>query len=353
MLLLTPGPTPIPERVQKALLRPMRGHLDPEVLAVNRAIQDRLLRLFDPGEGALVAALAGSGSLGMEAGLANLDQGPVLVLVNGAFSARVAEMAALHGLDPVVLEFPPGEAVDPERVAQALKRRRFRMVALVHGETSTGVLNPAEAIGALAKEAGALFFVDAVTTLGMLPFSMRALGADYAFTGSQKCLSAPPGLAPVAVSAEARKAFSAKRGWYLDLTRVAEHWERGGYHHTTPVLLHYALLEALDLALEEGVEAREKRAREVYAWLLEELKARGFSPYPKESPLPTVLVVRPPEGVEADRLVKALYAQGVAVAGGIGPTRGEVLRLGLMGEGARKELYQAFLEALDRVLALA
>jgi len=353
MLLLTPGPTPIPERVQKALLRPMRGHLDPEVLAVNRAIQDRLLRLFDPGEGALVAALAGSGRLGMEAGLANLDRGPVLVLVNGAFSARVAEMAALHGLDPVVLEFPPGEAVDPERVAQALRKRRYRMVALVHGETSTGVLNPAEAIGALAKEAGALFFLDAVTTLGMLPFSMRAMGVDYAFTGSQKCLSAPPGLAPVAVSAEARKAFSGKRGWYLDLARVAEHWERGGYHHTTPVLLHYALLEALDLALEEGVEAREKRAREVYAWLLEELKARGFSPYPKESPLPTVLVVRPPEGVEADRLVKALYAQGVAVAGGIGPTRGEVLRLGLMGEGARKELYQAFLEALDRVLALA
>ncbi|GAA6731217.1 alanine--glyoxylate aminotransferase family protein [Thermus brockianus] len=353
MLLLTPGPTPIPERVQKALMRPMRGHLDPEVLAVNRAIQERLRSLFDPGEGALVAALAGSGSLGMEAGLANLDRGPVLVLVNGAFSARVAEMAALHGLDPVVLEFPPGEAVDPERVAQALRKRRYRMVALVHGETSTGVLNPAEAIGALAKEAGALFFLDAVTTLGMLPFSMRAMGVDYAFTGSQKCLSAPPGLAPVAVSAEARKAFSGKRGWYLDLARVAEHWERGGYHHTTPVLLHYALLEALDLALEEGVEAREKRAREVYAWLLEELKARGFSPYPKESPLPTVLVVRPPEGVEADRLVKALYAQGVAVAGGIGPTRGEVLRLGLMGEGARKELYQAFLEALDRVLALA
>ncbi|BDG17258.1 aminotransferase class V-fold PLP-dependent enzyme [Thermus brockianus] len=353
MLLLTPGPTPIPERVQKALMRPMRGHLDPEVLAVNRAIQERLRSLFDPGEGALVAALAGSGSLGMEAGLANLDRGPVLVLVNGAFSARVAEMAALHGLDPVVLEFPPGEAVDPERVAQALRKRRYRMVALVHGETSTGVLNPAEAIGALAKEAGALFFLDAVTTLGMLPFSMRAMGVDYAFTGSQKCLSAPPGLAPVAVSAEARKAFSGKRGWYLDLARVAEHWERGGYHHTTPVLLHYALLEALDLALEEGVEARERRAQEVYAWLLEELGARGFRPYPKESPLPTVLVVRPPEGVEADRLVKALYAQGVAVAGGIGPTRGEVLRLGLMGEGARKELYQVFLAALDRVLALA
>ncbi|WP_018110404.1 aminotransferase class V-fold PLP-dependent enzyme [Thermus igniterrae] len=352
MLLLTPGPTPIPERVQKALLRPMRGHLDPEVLRVNQAIRERLRALFDPGEGALVAALAGSGSLGMEAGLANLDRGPVLVLVNGAFSQRVAEMAALHGLEPTVLEFPPGEPVDPERVARELRRKRYRMVALVHGETSTGVLNPAEAVGALAREAGALFFLDAVTTLGMLPFSMQAMGVAYAFTGSQKCLSAPPGLAPIALSAEAREAFRGKRGWYLDLERVAEHWERGGYHHTTPVLLHYALLEALDLALEEGISARERRAREVYAWLLGQLEARGFRPYPKASPLPTVLVVRPPEGVEADRLVRALYAEGVAVAGGIGPTRGQVLRLGLMGEGARKEFYQAFLKALDRVLAL-
>jgi len=353
MLLLTPGPTPIPERVQRALLRPMRGHLDPEVLALNRAIQERLRVLFDPGEGGLVAALAGSGSLGMEAGLANLDRGPVLVLVNGAFSQRIAEMALLHGLEPRILEFPPGEPVDPEAVAEELKRRRYRMVALVHGETSTGVLNPAEAIGALAKEAGALFFLDAVTTLGMLPFSMRGMGVDYAFTGSQKCLSAPPGLAPIALSPEARPAFTGRRGWYLDLARVVEHWEQGGYHHTTPVLLHYALLEALDMALEEGMEARERRAREVHGWLLEELSARGFRPYPKGSPLPTVLVVRPPEGVEADRLVRALYAEGVAVAGGIGPTRGQVLRLGLMGEGARREAYRVFLRVLDRVLALA
>ncbi|GGN03578.1 aminotransferase class V [Thermus composti] len=352
MELLTPGPTPIPPRVQEALLRPMRGHLDPEVLRVNQAIKERLFRLFDPGEGALLAALAGSGSLAMEAGLANLDRGPVLVLVNGAFSQRIAEMAALLGLEPEVLAFPPGEPVDPEAVARALKGKRYRLVAMVHGETSTGVLNPAEAVGALAREAGVLFYLDAVTTLGMLPFSMRAMGVAYAFTGSQKCLSAPPGLAPIALSAEARKAFTGKRGWYVDFERVAEHWERGGYHHTTPVLLHYALLEALDLALEEGIEARERRAKETYAWLLEELKARGFRPYPKASPLPTVLVVRPPEGVEADRLVKGLYAQGVAVAGGIGPTRGQVLRLGLMGEAARRERYQLFLQALDRVLAL-
>ncbi len=353
MLLLTPGPTPIPRRVQEALTRPMRGHLDPEVLKVNRAIRERLFRLFDPGEGALVAALAGSGSLAMEAGLASLDRGPVLVLVNGAFGARVAEMARIHGLDPTVLEFPPGEAIDPEAVEKALEARPYRMVAMVHGETSTGVLNPAEAIGALARKAGALFYLDAVTTLGMLPFSMRALGVDYAFTGSQKCLSAPPGLAPIALSARAREAFTGRRGWYLDLERVAEHWEREGYHHTTPVLLHYALLEALDLVLEEGIEVRAQRALGLYRWVLEELRMRGFTPYPKGNPLPTVLVVRPPKGVEADRLVWALYQEGVAVAGGIGPTRGQVLRLGLMGEGAREEHYKAFLRALDRVLAWA
>lgn len=140
MLLLTPGPTPIPERVQKALMRPMRSHLDPEVLGVNRAIQEKLFQLFDPGPGALVAALAGSGSLGMEAGLANLDRGPVLVLVNGAFSQRVAEMAQVHGLEPRVLEFSPGEPVDPEAVARALKERPYRMVAWCTGRPPRGSL---------------------------------------------------------------------------------------------------------------------------------------------------------------------------------------------------------------------
>ncbi len=353
MVLLTPGPTPIPERVQKALLQPMRSHLDPEVLSLNREIQALLARLFDPGEGALVGALAGSGSLAMEAGLANLGQGPVLVLANGAFGERIAEMARIHRLEPTVLAFPPDEPIDPEAVERALKAKAYRLVAMVHGETSTGVLNPAEAVGRLAREAGVPFFLDVVTTLGMLPFSMRELGVDYAFTGSQKCLSAPPGLAPFALSARGRRLFRGGQTWYLDFARVAEHWERGGYHHTTPVLLHYALLEALRLALEEGLEARSQRARRLYAWLKEELMGRGFTPYPKASPLPTVLVVRPPKGLEADRLVRALRQEGVAVAGGIGPTKGEVLRLGLMGEGAREAPYRVFLEALDRVLARA
>jgi alanine-glyoxylate transaminase/serine-glyoxylate transaminase/serine-pyruvate transaminase len=349
-MLLTPGPTPIHPDVQKALLSPMRGHLDPEVLAVNRAIQERLRILFDPGEGALVAALAGSGSLGMEAAFANLEEGPVLVLETGTFSARMAEMSRAHGLETDLLSFPPGEPARLEALKEALRRKRYRLVAAVHGETSTGVLNPVEEMGPLVEEAGALFMVDAVTTLGMLPFSMRRIRADYAFTGSQKCLSAPPGLAPFALSSKGRALLRGGRAWYVDFARVAEHWERGGYHHTTPVLLHYALLAALDRALAEGVEARARRARRVFAWLLEELTGRGFSLYPKESPLPTVLVVRPPRGVEAEALRAALHQEGYTVAGGIGPTRGEVLRLGLMGEQADEEVYRGFLEALDRVL---
>lgn len=349
-MLLTPGPTPIHPEVQKALLSPMRAHLDPEVLAVNRAIQDRLRVLFDPDEGALAAALAGSGSLGMEAAFANLKEGPVLVLETGTFSARMAEMSRAYGLETDVLSFPPGEPVRLERVKAALRRKRYRLLAMVHGETSTGVLNPAEEVGALVEEAGALFMVDAVTTLGMLPFSMRRMKADYAFTGSQKCLSAPPGLAPFALSPRGRALLRGGRAWYVDFHRIAEHWERGGYHHTTPVLLHYALLAALDRALAEGVEARSRRAHRVFDWLLGELSERGFSLYPKESPLPTVLVVRPPKGFEAEALRLALKEQGYTVAGGLGPTRGKVLRLGLMGEQADEGVYRGFLEALDRVL---
>ena len=349
-MLLTPGPTPVHPEVQKALMTPMRGHLDPEVLAVNRAIQDRLRTLFDPDEGALVGALTGSGSLGMEAAFANLKEGPVLVLETGAFSARMAEMSRAYGLKTDLLSFPPGEPVRLEAVKAALRRKRYRLLAMVHGETSTGVLNPVEEVGALVEGTGAVFMVDAVTTLGMLPFSMRRTRADYAFTGSQKCLCAPPGLAPFALSRRGRALLQGGRAWYVDFERVAEHWERGGYHHTTPVLLHYALLAALDRALSEGVEARSRRAQRVFAWLLEELSERGFSLYPKESPLPTVLVVRPPKVIEAEALRLALYQEGYTVAGGIGPTRGQVLRLGLMGDQAEEGVYRGFLEALDRVL---
>ncbi|AEB12244.1 pyridoxal-phosphate-dependent aminotransferase family protein [Marinithermus hydrothermalis] len=356
MVLLTPGPTPIPPRVQAALARPMRAHLDPEVLETNRRIQAFLRDLYDPGEGALVAALAGTGSLGMEAGLAGLTRAGdrVLVLENGAFGARIAQIARQHGLEVDVVSAPPGWPVDPEDVARALRARRYRIVAVVHGETSTGVRNPVEAIGALARAHGALYMVDAVTTAGMLPFSMQRIGADYAFTGSQKCLSAPPGLAPFALSARARAALGTGRVWYTDFTRIAAYWEQHAYHHTAPVPLHYALEEALSVVFEEGLEARRARAERLYRAAASVLEDLGFRVFAREGArLETVLVVTVPEFLDEAELRRRLRAAGVVVAGGIGPTAGRVLRLGLMGEGAREAHYRAFFRALEQALGRA
>ncbi|RDI96237.1 aminotransferase class V-fold PLP-dependent enzyme [Meiothermus sp. QL-1] len=355
MVLLTPGPTPIHPRVQAALGKEMRGHLDPEVLATNRRIRAHLDRLFDPGEGALLAALPGSGSLAMEAGLTNLaDEGdPVLLLVNGTFGERMVEIAHAYRLDYRVLRAEPGQPIDPAAVEQALKARAYKLVALVHGETSTGVLNPVEAIAPLVHAHGALFMLDAVTTAGMVPLSMQRLGVDYAFTGSQKCLSAPPGLAPFALSQRGRECLGQVRGWYSDLSRVAVYWEQEGYFCTSPVLLHYALEEALRLALEEGLEQRQQRAARMHRVVLSLLQELGFSAYAApEARLPTVLVVRPPQGWSEAEIRKGLYTRGVSVAGGIGPTAGQVLRLGLMGEGARPEPYRAFFRALGEVLGV-
>ncbi len=353
MVLLTPGPTPIHPRVQTALAKEMRGHLDPEVLATNRRIREHLNVLFDPGEGALLAAMPGSGSLGMEAGLNNLaDEGDaVLLLVSGTFGERMVEIAHAYQFDYKVLRSEPGHPIDPQAVSEELSHRPYKLVALVHGETSTGVLNPVEEIAALVQAHGALFMLDAVTTAGMMPLSMQKLGIDYAFTGSQKCLSAPPGLAPFALSRRGRECLGQVRGWYSDLSRVAVYWEQEGYFCTSPVLLHYALEEALRLALEEGLENRQKRAETMYTTVLSLLEELGFSAYAAQGArLPTVLVVRPPQGLHEAEIRKGLYTRGVSVAGGIGPTAGKVLRLGLMGESARIEHYRVFFRALGEVL---
>lgn len=355
MVLLTPGPTPIHPLVQAALAKPMRGHLDPETLATNRRIRGYLEALFGAGEGALLAALPGSGSLGMEAGLTNLaSQGDaVLLLVNGTFGERMVEIAHAYGMRYTVLRAEPGQPIDPEAVRRALAERRYRLVTLVHGETSTGVINPAAEIAALVREHGAYFMLDAVTTAGMMPLSMTAMGVDYAFTGSQKCLSAPPGLAPFALSPRGRERLGKAHvpGWYSDLARVAVYWEQEGYFCTSPVLLHFALEEALRLALEEGLEKRHQRAKRLYGQVLGLLEELGFRAYAApEARLPTVLTVRPPEGFSEAGLRKGLYQRGVSVAGGIGPTAGQVLRLGLMGESAREEHYRVFFRALGEVM---
>ncbi|PYE53031.1 aminotransferase class V-fold PLP-dependent enzyme [Deinococcus yavapaiensis] len=356
LVLLTPGPTPLHDEAVSALALPMLGHMDAEVLNLNAEIQADL-RVMYGAPNAFTALLSGTGSLGMEAGFANLVEAgdDVLVLVNGTFGARMAEMAARYGANVRVVTAPSGEAIDPDDVARHLGRAR--MVALVHGETSTGVLNPLPDIARIVREkSDALLCVDAVTTVGMGPFDMEGLGIDYAYTGSQKCLSAPPGVAPVAISPRALARFDARRTptplWYCDFGGLRDYWEKRSYHHTVPVNLHFALHAALRAALREGLYARAARARDVGFAVLSALQPAGFTPFvPTEAArLPTVLALRLPPGLDDAAVRAELRRRGMSVTGGLGDTAGLIWRLGLMGESARPHLYRPFLATLEDLL---
>jgi alanine-glyoxylate transaminase/serine-glyoxylate transaminase/serine-pyruvate transaminase len=363
VLLLTPGPTPIHPWAQAALGWPMRGHMDADVIAYNDAIVADLRRLYAAEEGAFAGLLAGSGSLGMEAGLANLAApgDRVLVATNGVFGDRMVEMAGRIGADVHVHRVPIGEAVTAEGLRAAAQAVRPQVIALVHGETSTGVLNPLPELAEVVRESGALWSVDAVTTVAMLPFTMAAWGVDYAYTGSQKCLSAPPGLAPIAVSSRAMAHLEARSSkvasWYADLLNVRRYWLSGPdghrYHHTVPIHLHWATGEAIRAALDEGVAARSARARRIGVAATEALASVGFTPFVRNPAdrLPTVLALTLPSELDDARLRGQLREQhSVSVAGGLGPTAGRIWRLGLMGEAARPEHYQRLMEVLERVL---
>ncbi|MFC5847904.1 aminotransferase class V-fold PLP-dependent enzyme [Deinococcus petrolearius] len=355
-VLLTPGPTPIHPRAMRALTRGMLGHMDPEVFALNREIQQDLRVMYGTEPEAFTALLAGTGSLGMEAGFANLVEAgdEVLVCANGSFGRRMAEMAARYGARVRLVTAPLGEAIDPADVAAHLDG--VNMVAVVHGETSTGVLNPVPEIAELVRGSGALLTVDAVTTAGMEPFHMQDWGVDYAYTGAQKCLSAPPGLAPIAVSERAFARFAARRTptplWYCDLEGLRDYWVDHTYHHTVPVNLHFALHAALRAALDEGLERRRRRVRAMGQVIERTLAPLGFSHYVRrpEDRLPTVLALRLPEGFDDAGVRKALREREISVTGGLGPTAGVIWRLGLMGESARPAPYRALMVALQDLL---
>ena len=359
-VLLTPGPTPIEPHAQKALSFPMRGHMDPEVFALNNRVQENLKTLYGTDDSAFTCLLAGTGSLGMEAGFVNLlePQDKVLICANGSFGFRMAEMCERIGARVTVVKAPIGLAIQLEDVRAALEADSFKLVAVVHGETSTGVLNPAVEIAKLAKSYGCLVTVDAVTTAGMMPYKMAKWGIDYAYTGSQKCLSAPPGVAPVAFSSVAIRAVENRKTkvplWYADLEGLQAYWNRQEYHHTVPVQLHYALDAALTAALSEGLEARERRVHEVGAAALSALETIGFSAFvdnPLER-LPTVLAVRLPDAVQDVPVRSGLREHGVIVTGGLGETAGKIWRLGLMGESAKPAIYHRFFDALEQVLSV-
>ena len=357
-VLMAPGPTNLPPAVLQALVAPLTGHKDPAYLKVMDETADLLRQVYCT-RNPVTLALPGTGGAGMEAGLVNLlEPGDrVLIGVNGLFCERMVEIAKRNGAEVVPLVAEWGSIVEPDVVERALAEKRTKLVAIVHGETSTGVLQPIEEIVALAHEHGALAAVDAVATLGGIEVPSDRWDVDFCYSGSQKCLSAPPGAAPVTVSDRGMAAISGRKtpvaSWYYDMSLHEKYWlgERI-YHHTAPVLTMYALREACRLAVEEGLETRWARHKRLFGALVAGLEALGLDLFAAPAyRLPTVAAIRVPEGVNDPRVRGILLDEfGIEIAGGLGAYAGRMWRIGIMGYSASQANVILVLAALEDAL---
>lgn len=355
-LLLGPGPSPVSPEVLTAQARPPIGHLDPVFLEVMDDVRERLRAVFQTSN-QLTLPISGTGSAGMEAALVNvLEPGDTAVVgVNGVFGARIAEIVRRAGANPVIVEAPWGEAVSVEDVARALENHDdVRIVAVVHAETSTGVEQPLDEIGMMLQHRETLFVVDAVTSLGGIPVDVDRRGIDVCYSGTQKCLSAPPGLAPITFSEKAERRLSQRstpvQSWYLDMNLVRQYWgaERV-YHHTAPVNALYGLHAALGQVLDEGLEARFARHRAIGGQLHRALEERGWRLFAAEGfRLPQLTSAYPPEGKDPANLRRYLLEEhDIEIGGGLGPVAASIVRIGLMGHGCTAESLERLLRALD------
>ena len=358
-LLMGPGPSDIPPRVLQAMSRPTVGHLDPYYLGVMNSMQDALRRLMRT-DNPMTLAISGTGSAGMEATIVNLIEpgDSILVCVNGVFGGRMADVAARAGAEVTKIERPWGEVFSTGDLKDALAKSKPKVVAIVMAETSTGASQPIEEISALVHDAGAMLLVDAVTSLGGMPVEVDQWGIDAIYSGTQKCLSCPPGLAPVSFSPRAMEMILARKtpvqSWYLDVTMLAKYWgEERVYHHTAPINMTYALHEALRVIEEEGLEACFARHTLNHEALRVGLQVIGIELTAQQGHrLPMLNAVSVPEGVD-DAAVRGQLLQqfGIEIGAGLGAFKGKVWRIGLMGHTSRQKNVLAFLAALEQVLA--
>jgi alanine-glyoxylate transaminase/serine-glyoxylate transaminase/serine-pyruvate transaminase len=358
-VLLGPGPSNVHPRVLRAMSTPLVGHLDPAFLRIMDETK-RLLQFVFQTRNELTIPISGTGSSGMEACLVNLlEPGDEAVVgVNGVFGTRMADIVERCGATLVRVEAPWGRVIDPADVAAALHRcRRPKLVAIVHAETSTGAWQPLEDIGPLVHAAGALFVVDTVTSLGGCPVRVDEWGIDACYSGTQKCLSCPPGLAPITFGPRAVEVLHARKtkvqSWYFDLTMIEKYWgSERVYHHTAPISMNYALHEALQLIEEEGLEVRWRRHERNHHALKAGLAAIGLEIAAQENhQLWTLNSVRLPGGVDDARVRNTLLDEfGIEIGGGLGPLKGQTWRIGLMGESSTAGNVLLLLSALERVL---
>jgi alanine-glyoxylate transaminase/serine-glyoxylate transaminase/serine-pyruvate transaminase len=357
-VLLGPGPSDVPPRILEAMGRPTIGHLDPVFLRIMDDIRSGLKQVFRT-KNEMTLAVSGTGSAGMETIFVNtIEPGDkVLVCVNGVFGGRMADVAGRCGASVELLEAPWGTAFEQQQVIDAISRIKPKAVAIVHAETSTGVHQPVDQIGAAAHSVGALFLIDCVTSLGGLPVEIDQWGVDAAYSGTQKCLSCPPGLSPVTLSPMAVKKLDARKdkvqSWYLDLKAVRQYWgSERFYHHTAPINMLYGLREALAIVLEEGLDNRFKRHRAMHELLRAGLKEIGIEYVSQEGRhLPMLNAVKIPDGFEdAPIRTRLLDDYGIEIGGGLGNFKGKAWRIGLMGHGSSKRNVMLVLAALKNVL---
>ena len=359
-LLCGPGPTNVEPSVLAAMRRPMLGHLDPAMHEILHDVVLMLQRVYRAPRG-LVLPLHCTGMAGMEAGLANLlEPGDTAIVARaGFFGGRIAEIARRHGANVVEVGAEWGEAVPNESILEALDEHpEARLVAVVHAETSTGVEHPLAELGAALRDRDALLMADCVTSLAGTPLEVDAWGVDYAYSCTQKCLAAPPGMSPIAVSEAALERIRARRTpvpFSFDLLLLERYWiERPvTYHHTAPILSIYALHEALRLVLEEGLERRWARHAEAGAHLRRGIAERGLEPLADpDRQLAPLTAVRVPDGVDGKAVqARLLREHGIEVGGGLGPSAPPMWRIGLMGRNASTATADRVLTALDAVLA--
>ena len=358
-LLLGSGPSPVPLRVLDALSQPTVGHLDPSFVELMEETAG-LLRAAFRTENAATLPLSATGSGGMDALIANfVEPGDrVVVGVNGLFGERLTDAVGRAGAEAIRVEADWGRAIDLADLAGAVEDG-VDAVCVVHGETSTGVCQPLDGLGERCREVGALLLVDCVTTLTGQPVLLDEWGVDAAFSGTQKCLNAPPGLAPFTAGERAleklRGRKSPPRSWFFDLSLVLGYWEGEGgrvYHHTAPINMIYALAESLRIVAEEGLEQRWERHRRAHEALRAALSHLGLEPLARdEEKLWPLLAVKVPDGVDDAAVRGALLTEhGIEIAGALGPLAGKVWRVGVMGEGARPEPQERLVRALAELL---
>lgn len=353
-----PGPSDTHPRVLAALGAPTVGHLDPYFLQIMTETQVMLRKVFKTSN-ELTLAVSGTGSAGMETCVVNLIEpgDKMVVCVNGVFGGRMADVAGRAGAQVTTIERPFGEVFAPEQIAEIVNRVRPKVLGIVHAETSTGAWQPLEEISRIVHDAGALLLADTVTSLGGVPVDVDAWQLDAVYSGTQKCLSCPPGLAPVTFSPRAVEAIERRKtkvaSWYLDMTLVRNYWGQDrAYHHTAPINMNYALREALCVVTEEGLENRHARHLRNHLALKAGLNALGLTYAVGEGhQLPMLNAVHIPAGADDVAVRKQLLGEfGIEIGGGLGPLKGKTWRIGLMGETSHPRNVLLFLAALERCL---